>query len=123
MSWPIAPAFVVTFLLAVGLSALLWRVDRPTRRDSRAGERPFGRFRPPAEAATWWPWGRVDVGDLRRTMDGHERLARDHARDAARFLAWRNYDSYLSHLQWQRWHERKADKLRRRIADLERAPR
>jgi hypothetical protein len=112
MSWLTALAFMITVSAALGMSGLVWNVDTRNRPENRAEER--------RRAALRWPWGRASAADLRHTLAGHERLAREHARDAARFLAWRNYDSYLTHLQWQRWHERKADKLRRRIADLER---
>lgn len=63
------------------------------------------------------------LADLRDTQAEHERRARDHAIIAAQRLAWRNYYSYLDHLQWQTWHERKAKRLQRKIMALERVAR
>lgn len=66
----------------------------------------------------WWPW-KQPVEQLRRRLMEHEGCAREYEAEAARCARMRLWEGYADHIGWQAWHERQAQKLRRKLAVLE----
>jgi hypothetical protein len=74
----------------------------------------------PARVRQWLGHiGKHEGQDLRRRLLQHEACAREHAMEAVRCARMRSWDGYADHVGWQKWHDRQAHKLHRRLAVLD----